>query len=221
MRGSFLEGWCRNRYIRKREETWLLTTTTRQRRPAFDRANGVEIARKLFHTSGYDAVGIADLTQALGIVPPSLYAAYGSKLGLFERALGSYCANNTLPLEKYLRPGPPPAEALTDLLVAAARHYTRDPEQLGCMITEAMQADDPKAREIANDFAKPNIDVIRAYIAQHAAKKNVERLTDYVLLNLRGLSSYARLGYTQKKLVDCSRTAGRAFDAEFPEETRH
>ncbi|SHM46033.1 transcriptional regulator, TetR family [Sphingobium sp. YR657] len=198
-----------------------MTTTTRQRRPAFDRENGVEIARKLFHASGYDAVGIAELTQALGIVPPSLYAAYGSKLGLFQRALGSYCASNTLPLKRYLRPDRPPAEALTDLMVAAAKHYTRDPEQLGCMITEAMQADDPKAREVANGFAKANIDVIRTYIAQHAARKDVERLTDYVLLNLRGLSSYARLGYSQKKLIDCSRTAGRAFDAEFLEAARH
>jgi TetR/AcrR family transcriptional repressor for divergent bdcA len=197
------------------KETAILKTSTRQRRPAFDRESGVEIARKLFHANGYDAVGIADLTQALGIVPPSLYAAYGSKLGLFERALKSYCANYTLPLEKYLRPDRPPAEALTDLMVAAARHYTRDPEQLGCMITEAMLADDPKACEVANRFARPNIDVIRAYVALHAAKKDVERITDYVLLNMRGLSSYARLGYTAKKLVDCSKTAGRALDAEF------
>ena len=192
-----------------------MTPTTRQRRPAFDRQNGVEIARRLFHASGYDAVGVADLTQALGIVPPSLYAAYGSKLGLFERALESYCANNTLPLEKHLRAGRPPAEALTDLMVAAARHYTRDPEQLGCLVTESMQADDPQARELANRFAKTGSDVIRSYIAHHAAKKDVERISDYVLLNLRGLSSYARLGYSQKKLVDCSRTAGLAFDAEF------
>jgi TetR/AcrR family transcriptional repressor for divergent bdcA len=197
------------------KETGILTTSTRQRRPAFDRENGVEIARKLFHARGFDAVGIADLTEALGIVPPSLYAAYSNKLGLFERVLESYCANNTLPVEKHLRPGHPPAEALTDLMVAAARHYTRDPEQLGCMVTEAMQADDPQARELATRFAKTGSDVIRAYVAQHAAKKDVERITDYVLLNLRGLSSYARLGYTQKKLVDCSKTAGRALDAEF------
>jgi TetR/AcrR family transcriptional repressor for divergent bdcA len=198
-----------------RKEAGILTTSTRQRRSAFDRENGVEIARKLFHGGGYDAVGIADLTQALGIVPPSLYAAYGSKLGLFERVLETYCANNTLPLEKHLRPGRAPAEALTDLMVAAARHYTRDPEQLGCMVTEAMQADDLQARDLAARFAKTGSDVICAYVARHAAKKDVERITDYVLLNLRGLSSYARLGYTQKKLVDCSRTAGRALDAEF------
>src|SRR6218665_82045 len=55
---------------------------TRKRRPAFDREQGVEIAQKLFHARGYDAVGAADLTAALGIVPPSLYAAYGSKAEL-------------------------------------------------------------------------------------------------------------------------------------------
>ncbi|MDO6415223.1 TetR/AcrR family transcriptional regulator [Sphingomonas sp. BIUV-7] len=215
MRRSFLEDRCRNRYMLTCEESRILTTSVRQRRPAFDRENGVEIARRLFHASGYDAVGIADLTQALGIVPPSLYAAYGSKLGLFERVLQSYCANNTLPLEKHLRPGRPPAEALTELMVAAARHYTRDPEQLGCMVTEAMQADDQQARALAASLAKTGSDVIRSYVAQYAARKDVERIADYVLLNLRGLSSYARLGYTQKKLVDCSRTAGRALDAEF------
>jgi TetR/AcrR family transcriptional repressor for divergent bdcA len=198
------------------ERTDVSTPPTRQRRPAFDRENGVEIARGLFHARGYDAVGVADLTQALGIVPPSLYAAYGSKLGLFERALESYCANNRLPVERHLRPGRPAAVALTELMVAAARHYTRDPEQLGCMVTEAMQADDLQARELAARFSKAGSEVIRDYISRHAARKDMERITDYVLLNLRGLSSYARLGYNRKKLVDCSRTAGRAFDAEFP-----
>ena len=38
---------------------------------------------------------------------------------------------------------------------------------------------------------------------------------DYVLLNLRGLSSYACLRYSQEKLVECSRIAGRALKAEF------
>lgn len=192
-----------------------MTTVTRQRRPAFDREKGVEIAKALFHARGYDAVGIAELTQALEINPPSLYAAYGNKLGLFERVLELHCATNSLPVDKYLRPGKPPAEALTELMVAAARYYTRDPTQLGCLVTESMQADDPQARELAGRFAKAGSEIIRSYIEQHAAKKDVDRISDYILLNLRGLSSYARLNYTAKKLVDCSRTAGRALDTEF------
>jgi TetR/AcrR family transcriptional repressor for divergent bdcA len=58
-------------------------------------------------------------------------------------------------------------------------------------------------------------DQIRSYIAAHAPKSEVDRITDYLLLNLRGLSAYARLGYTQKKLNDCARTAGRALEGEF------
>lgn len=175
----------------------------------------METAKSLFHARGYDAVSVADLTQALEINPPSLYAAYGSKLALFERVLQLYRSTDFLKFEKILRPDRPPAEALTDLMVAAARHYTKNPDKLGCMITEAMQADDDQARQIASGLAKEPCDAIRAYIAAHAPKKEVDRITDYLLLNLRGLSSYARLGYTQKKLVDCSKTAGRALVSEF------
>ncbi|MGF6231526.1 TetR/AcrR family transcriptional repressor for divergent bdcA [Inquilinus ginsengisoli] len=192
--------------------------TTRQRRPAFDREKGVETAKALFHARGYDAVSIADLTQALEINPPSLYAAYGNKLALFERALRSYRSTDFLHIETILRPGRPPAEALTDLMVAAARHYTKDADKRGCMITEAMQADDEQARALAAEQAKKPRELIRSYIAGHAPKREIDRITDYLLLNLRGLSSYARLGYTQKKLVDCSRTAGRALEGEFGQE---
>lgn len=88
----------------------LKIKTARTRRPAFDREQGIETARELFHARGYDAVGIAELTQALDIVPPSLYAAYGSKLALFERALQSYIAKQMLPLDKILSSDAPPRQ---------------------------------------------------------------------------------------------------------------
>jgi len=191
------------------------TGSPRQRRLPFDREKGVETAKTLFHARGFDAVGIAELTHALEINPPSLYAAYGSMIALFERVLCSYRAKDFLPIETILRPGRPPAEALTELMVAAAQHYTRDAAALGCMITEAMQADNETARELASELASGAADIIRNYVAGHARKKDVDRITDYVLLNLRGLSSYARLAYTQAKLDGCSRTAGRALAAEF------
>lgn len=192
-----------------------MKTATRQRKAPFDRERGVEIARGLFHARGYDAVSVADLTEALEIVPPSLYAAYGSKLGLFERALQSYVSTDALSLDELLNSELPPAEVLTDLLVAVAKHYTRDPVLRGCMVTEAMRADDPAAAAIATALAEIGSNHIRSYVAAHAKPGDVDRIVDYVLLNLRGLSSYACLGFTQAKLVDCSRVAGRAFEAEF------
>ncbi|MVA12232.1 TetR family transcriptional regulator [Agrobacterium vitis] len=197
------------------ENKTISPPVTRQRRPAFDRENGVEIAKSLFHARGYDAVSIADLTQALEINPPSLYAAYGSKLALFERAMRSYRSTDFLQIEKILRPGRLPAEALTDLMIAAARHYTKDRDKRGCMITEALQGDDEQACALAGELAREPRERIRNYIAAHAPKSEVDRISDYLLLNLRGLSAYARLGYTPKKLIDCARTAGRALEGEF------
>ena len=100
-------------------------------------------------------------------------------------------------------------------MIAAARHYTKNADKCGCMITEALQGDDEQACALAAEQAKEPRDQIRNYIAAHAPTSDVDRITDYLLLNLRGLSAYARLGYTQKKLIDCARTAGRAFVGEF------
>ena len=41
-------------------------------------------AQQLFHERGYDAVSVADVTDALGINPPSFYAAFGSKDALVQ-----------------------------------------------------------------------------------------------------------------------------------------
>lgn len=191
-----------------------------QRRPAFDRENGVKIAQALFHARGYEAVSIADLTQALSIVPPSFYAAYGSKLELFKRAMVRYVETEALPIEQLLSSPEDPPEVLTQLFIAAAQHYTRDPKLRGCMVTEAMRSDDKDAAALATALAEAGTGMIRRYIAKHALPKDVDRIVDYMLLNLRGLSSYACLGYSGEKLVECSKIAGRALQSEFPAGTK-
>ena len=55
---------------------------TRGRPRKFDPEAAVATAQQLFHERGYDAVSVADVTDALGINPPSFYAAFGSKAGL-------------------------------------------------------------------------------------------------------------------------------------------
>jgi AcrR family transcriptional regulator len=59
----------------------------RGRPRTFDRTAALETATRLFWTRGYDAVSIADLTSALGISTPSLYAAFGDKRALFFEAV--------------------------------------------------------------------------------------------------------------------------------------
>ena len=63
----------------------------RRGRPrAFDRAAALTIAMRMFWSKGYEATSILDLTAALGIAAPSLYAAFGSKDALYAEALQHY-----------------------------------------------------------------------------------------------------------------------------------
>src|SRR6266436_3946295 len=57
---------------------------------AFDVDKALDRALNVFWRKGYEGSSMADLTQAMGINPPSLYAAYGSKAGLFREALDRY-----------------------------------------------------------------------------------------------------------------------------------
>jgi len=117
-----------------------MNVNTRQRRPAFDREQGIAIAQALFHHRGYDAVSLSDLTEAMNIKPPSFYAAYGSKAELFERAMRRYAGEKALPLDKLLTPDLLPATALTSLLIAAAKQYGGDVALRGCLVTEGLRA---------------------------------------------------------------------------------
>ena len=60
------------------------------RKRAFDDQAALQTAMELFWRQGYEGTSIADLTRALGINPPSLYAAFGSKRDLFEKTLDRY-----------------------------------------------------------------------------------------------------------------------------------
>lgn len=66
------------------------TATCRGRPRAFDREAALDKATRLFWLKGYAATSISDLTDAIGIGSPSLYAAFGSKEALYNEALQYY-----------------------------------------------------------------------------------------------------------------------------------
>lgn len=57
---------------------------------SFDEKVALEKAMEVFWRKGYDAASVSDLTAAMGINPPSLYAAFGNKESLFLRVLAHY-----------------------------------------------------------------------------------------------------------------------------------
>ncbi|TFV77562.1 TetR/AcrR family transcriptional regulator [Blastococcus sp. CT_GayMR19] len=57
---------------------------------SFDEGTAVEAATALFCERGYDGTGVDDLVRALGMHRGSLYQAFGSKRGLWLRALRAH-----------------------------------------------------------------------------------------------------------------------------------
>ena len=57
---------------------------------AFDMDKALDQALHVFWAKGYEGTSIADLTEAMGINPPSLYAAFGNKEALFRQAMDRY-----------------------------------------------------------------------------------------------------------------------------------
>ena len=185
-----------------------MTTKSPPRRPRgrprkFDPDQAVATAQALFLARGYDGVGVADLTEALGINPPSFYAAFGSKAALFARVLEHYSHSKGLPLDDLLRPGRPVEEALAALLEEAAERYAAnvaDPAAAGCLVLEGQRCNDPAARDAASALNRAGIEAIRAFIAARHPDR-AEALTDYVIAVLNGLSTAARAGQGRDRLL--------------------
>ncbi|WP_232495680.1 TetR/AcrR family transcriptional regulator [Novosphingobium kaempferiae] len=188
----------------------MTTNKPRGRPRRFDPEEAVATAQRLFHARGYDAVGVADVTQALGINPPSFYAAFGSKAGLYDRVLERYARTMAIPLPEILRADRPVAEALAEMLDAAAHHYAADPVTAGCMVIEGSRCDDPGAREATRAFHVAAQKFIRDYIAVRHPDEAGD-MTDFVCTTMAGLSAAARDGQDVERLRATARIASLAI----------
>lgn len=65
----------------------------RGRPRAFEREAALAKATRVFWLKGYEATSMTDLTKAMGIGAPSLYAAFGSKEALYAEALRHYLSS--------------------------------------------------------------------------------------------------------------------------------
>lgn len=176
----------------------------------FDPEEAVAAAQRLFHAHGYDGVSVADVTEALGINPPSFYAAFGSKAGLYERVLDRYNGVNAVPLDALLRGDRPVAICLASLLEEAARYYAADPVATGCMVLEGTRSNDAQARDSALAFNLAAERVIHDYIAARHPE-DAQRLTDFVSTTMSGLSAKARNGHDLDRLLATARLASLAL----------
>ena len=186
------------------------STTKRAGRPlSFDRDAALGSAMHLFWRHGYEATSIADLTRAMGITPPSLYAAFGDKRRLFLEAVQRYLGGLDA-IEQKIAEAPTAHDAARDLLVAAALGDTRDDAPPGCLLASSLVSSSTEADAVRESLAaiRRSIEAaLRARIERDILEgflpsgSDAEILAGHVFAVIQGMSTLAKDGASRTKLL--------------------
>jgi len=183
---------------------------------SFDKDAALEEAMLLFWERGFEGTSMADLTQAMGLNPSSIYAAFGDKHALFSLAVKRYLdtraqyATEALEkptLEKVIR-------ALFDSTVAFLTTPGHPPTcmtlggAMGCSVDATPARDLMTEVRIQNEAAMRERFLQARQSGELSKDVNVDDYTRYLSLMLAGLSVQAANGSTKAEL---KRTAQMAL----------
>ena len=129
---------------------------------AIDRDQALETALQLFWRHGYEGTSIADLTAAMGVTPPSLYTAFGSKEQLYREALDRYGASYGSFTARALIEEPTARHAVERILRQGIEVCSGGPEPRGCMLATGGVTCSPEHALVAADLSRRRLATIAA-----------------------------------------------------------
>jgi AcrR family transcriptional regulator len=172
-------------------------------------------ALRVFWSKGYDSTSLTDLTEAMGITRPSLYAAFGNKESLFRQALDLYEREKLAYVGKALEQ-PTMRGVAQVLLRGAVDNVCSAEEPHGCLgfIASVSCGDESQAirEEVVKRGKKAKVALMerleRAQVEGDLPTHiSLEGLASYVSAMLQGISVQAGSGATREeldRLVDTS-----------------
>lgn len=175
---------------------------------AFDKDAALDKAMRLFWERGYEGTAMADLSQAMGIHPSSIYAAFGDKQALFALAAKRYVDRPAQYMTKALE-----QPTFREFMLAA---FDNTVEFLGAKdhpsscftLTGAIScgADTEPAKLLMKEMRLENEAAIKSRLlkARRASEfpkdENVDDYTRYLSSLLSGLAVQAANGSTKAEL---------------------
>jgi AcrR family transcriptional regulator len=190
----------------------------RGRPRSFDRDQALERAMHVFWRQGYEATSVSDLTRAMRINPPSLYAAFGDKERLYLEALGRYQQRRVESMAKWFDEELTAKAAVRRLLTEAARELARAGAPRGSMLvfsamqcsSDALQAKLAERRASVRAILKTRID---RGIDEGEVPRGTDSaaLVDFYSAVFQGMSLQARGGASRKRLAAIAAIAMRAW----------
>jgi AcrR family transcriptional regulator len=174
----------------------------------FDCEQALAQALRVFWQRGYEGASMAELTSAMGITKPSLYAAFGNKESLFKKALDLYERDKMAYVAEALA-APTCREVAESLLRGAVDMTTSTCDPRGCLGVINSVACGAEAESIREEVSRRRSSSTQALIQRFARAKDegelpegveADALAGYLLAVLQGLALQAGNGAARADL---------------------
>ena len=193
----------------------------RGRPRSFDRSAALARAMELFWTKGYEGASISDLTEAMGIGSPSLYAAFGSKEALFREAIELYGRTEGPAIWDAVENAPDARSAVAGFLTATAHSFSRPGKPRGCMVVlsqlNTTEASASVCAALRENRAQGQSGLERRLrraveVGELAPGTDVAALAAFYLTVQQGMSIQARDGASEETLLAVAKGAMAAWE---------
>jgi AcrR family transcriptional regulator len=185
----------------------------------FDADVALDRALEVFWARGYEGATLPELTKAMGINRPSLYAAFGNKEQLFRKALDRYQTGPMSFLTEALKE--PTARAAAEAIFSGFIRMQRNREKArGCLVVSGALASGDEAetvRQILAQLRQSIVAVFRKRFERAVEDGDLPKGTDcatlgrYIATVLNGLAVQAASGTSEKELRLVAAMAMRAW----------
>src|SRR6202163_2070225 len=185
----------------------------------FNVDEALDRALEVFWARGYEGATLPELTRAMGINRPSLYAAFGNKEQLFRKALKRYQTGPMAFLTEALRQ--PTARAVAEAIFSGFVWMQRDRDKArGCLIVSGALACSEEAETVRRELVRLRQAVVTAFRERFEravqdgdlpAGTDCATLGRYVATVLGGLAVQAASGATEEELRLVSALAMQAW----------
>ncbi|MGF6886446.1 AcrR family transcriptional regulator [Nocardia sp. GAS34] len=173
----------------------------------FDEPNLLDAAIEQFWSKGFDDTSVEEISQIAGVGNGSIYAAYGSKRGLFLAAFARYCDRRAAFIRETLFAAPGSIRAaMLALLCAVIEDCVAQPRRRGCLMINSVAALGARIPEVAEIGARTTAameDAVAEYLrrAAPAADHNaIPALSAHIILVSQGLIQLSRLDAPARRL---------------------
>jgi AcrR family transcriptional regulator len=188
----------------------------------FDTDAALESAMRVFWRKGYEGTSLSDLTDAMGINRPSLYAAFGNKEAVFRKALDRYTSGPAAYVCAALE-APTAREVAERLLGGTISALTDSSHPSGCMMVQAAlvcgEEADPIRLELCSRRAEADALLCRR-LERAVTEGDLPADTDYATLArylstvIRGLGVQAAGGANREELWAVAHLALQVWPGE-------